>query len=787
MRALERKAFRDLWHLRGQALAIALVIAAGIANLIMSQSTYESLEGTRDRFYRDYAMADVWAAVKRAPESVVQRARGIQGVRLVESRLVAAGNLEVEGFADPVKAQVLSLPSGREPRLNRLYLRQGRLPAAEHTDEVVLSESFAQAHGLRPGDALRATVNGRNQRFRIVGIVLSPEYVYQIQPGAAFPDFKRFGVLWAGRRALEAALDMDGAFNELVLRLEPDAQPRAVLDALDRLLEPYGGRGAYARQDQLSNRFLSAELEQLRTLSRMFPTIFLGVAAFLLNVVFTRLIGTQRDQIAVLKAFGYSNRSIGRHYALIVALVALLGTAAGVVGGIGLGQWLSGVYREFYRFPFLDFHMSPAVAALGVVVALVASLAGASQAVLQAARLPPAEAMRPPAPDRYRATLIERLGLQRRLSQPARMVLRYLERRPLRAALSVIGLSLAVAIMMIGRFQNDAIDRMIDVQFRRAQHNDLSVDFVEPAARSAAFELRALDGVRLAEPYRSVPVRLRNGLREFRTVVQGLPTDAQLKTPVDTRMRRIELPPEGLVLTDYLAGLLQLRVGDTVTVEQLEGRQSVVELPVAGLASEFIGVQGYMRLDALNRALGDGDVISGAYLTVDPAALARVYGELERRPRVAGVGTRMGAIRNFYDTMAESILVFTFVALILGAVINFGVVYNAARVALSERGRELASLRVLGFTEGEVSFILLGELALLVALSIPVGFLAGWALCWLFTLGLQNDLYRIPTHISRETYAFAGTMMLVSTLLSAIVVRRRVARLDLIEVLKTRE
>jgi len=787
VKALTRKGLRDLWHLRSQAIAIALVIAAGIANLVMSRSTYESLQDTRSRFYRDYALADVWGAARRAPESLAQQIAAIDGVQLVETRLVAPARLQIDGFDEPIRAQLVSLPESGEPLLNRLHLRKGRSVAPGARDEVVISEVFAQAQQLRPGDSLRAIVYGRATRLRIVGVALSPEYIYQIQPGAAFPDYKRYAVLWIGRHALEAALDMDGAFNQVAIRLLPDAREAAVIAALDALLLRYGGLGAYGRIDQLSNRFLHEELRQLSTMATVFPTIFLAVAAFLLNVVLGRMIDTQRDQIAILKAFGYSGTSVALHYLGIVALIGLFGTAVGIVGGIALGHWLSGVYQEFYRFPFLDFRLSAGTGALGIAVSLAASLVGTLQAVRRAQRLPPAEAMRPPAPERYRRTLVERMLPARLLGQPSRMIVRHLERRPFKALLSVVGLALACAIMMVGRFQKDSIDWMVDVQFRLAQRNDMAVDFTEATSRSAAFELRALPGVLQVEPYRSVPVRLRFGTRSHRTGLQGLLADAQLKRPLDAQMRELQLPESGMVLTDHLAGMLGVKAGDVVTVEVLQGRQRVVDVVIAGTVKEYIGVQAYMTLDALNRLLREGDVVSGVFLRVDPAQQLALNAALERRPRVAGIGMRKLAIANFYETLASSLLVFAFVSLALGAVINFGVVYNAARIALSERGRELASLRVLGMTRGEVSWILLGELGLLVAVSIPLGFAAGWALCAYMSSQLQSELYRVPVHISAATYTFAGLTMVVSTLLSAWVVRHRIDRLDLVGVLKTRE
>lgn len=788
MKALTRKALRDLWHLRSQALAIALVIAGGIANLVMSQATLRSLEATRDRFYAEQSFADAWVSLKRAPEALADRLAGIDGVARVETRVLAAGNLAVEGFDAPIRAQVLSLPGPSvESPLNRVRLEEGRLPTPGAGSEVLVSEAFAEAQGLRPGSTIRATIHGRSRTLEIVGTARSPEFVYQIAPGATFPDFRRYAVLWMDRGAIEAALDMDGAFNQAVFRLAPGARPDEVLAAIDRIVDRQGGLGAITREYQLSHRFLNHEFQQLGTMAWLFPTIFLSVAAFLINVVVSRLIGMQRDQIAILKAFGYGPGAIATHYALVVGLIATFGTAIGIAGGAVLGEWLSGVYMQFYRFPYLEFALDGVVVATGFAVTLAAALAGAAVAVARAARLPPAEAMRPPSPERYRPSVLERLPFFGRLGQPTRIIVRQVERRPVKALLSIVGLALACSIVMIGRFQNDAIDWMVDLQFRLAQRNDLAVTFVEPVGRAALGEVAGLPGVERVEPFRFVPVVMRNGTRSHRTAVEGLPPGGILKRPVNRDLSAAPIRDDGLLLTDQLGEILGVRPGDTVEVQVLEGRRRTIVLPVVGFASEYIGVQGYMTLDGLNRALGEGDLVGGARLLVEPSARAEVERRLEDRPRVAGLGVRELEIRNVYESIGESMLTFTFVALVLGIVINFGVVYNAARVALSERGRELASLRVLGFTRGEVAYILLGELALLVAIAIPLGFLIGNVLVWYMGSQLTSDLFRVPVIVRPGTYALAAIAMVVSAMLSALVVRRRIARLDLIEVLKTRE
>jgi putative ABC transport system permease protein len=783
MRALDRKLVRDLWGLKGQALAIALVIGGGVATFIMSTSVLDSLRLTQAVFYRDYRFADAWVALKRAPESVRVQVEAIPGVHLVETRVVAGANLEVAGFTDPVTAQILSLPV----RLNDLYLKGGRLPEPSREAEVLVGDAFATAHGFRPGDHLYATINGKRRRLQIVGVALSPEYIYQLPPGAIIPDFQGYGVLWMNREPLAKAYDMEGAFNNLTLALSVGASLEDVIDRLDALLNRYGGQGAHGRKDQISHRYLSEEFRQLEQMATMFPAIFLGVAAFLLNVVVTRLVATQREQAAILKAFGYTNAAIVTHYLKLVLLIVLIGVAIGVAAGMWLGRGMSAMYMEFYRFPFMLYHLRPQVAMTAALISAAAALLGAFHSVYRAARLPPAEAMQPAPPARYRPGLIEGLPAARRLSQPTRMILRNLERRPVKALLSVVGIACACAILVVGMFFGDAVDHMIDIQFRLSQRDDITVTFVEPTSQKALYSLGSLPGVELVEPYRTVPARLRFGHRTYRAGVRGIPPGAVLYRLLDQRLRPVELPPEGVVLTDYLATILEIQPGDLLTVEVLEEARPVRQVPVAGLVREYIGVMAYMQLPALNRLMREGPAVSGVYLTTDPPARRRIYAELKKMPRVAGASVREKALQNFNETMARQILIFAFFNTILAGTIACGVVYNSARIALSERSRELATLRVMGYTRGEISYILLGELSFLTLAALPLGCLLGRGLGDFMLRSMQTDLFRIPLIIEPSTYSFAVTVVLVAAVLSGLLVRRKLDQLDLVAVLKTKE
>jgi putative ABC transport system permease protein len=778
---LDHKLLRDLWRLRGQVLAIALVMASGVATYVLSHTTIDSLRLTQQAFYREGRFADVFISLKRAPQAVEQQIAAVPGIRQVETRVSAYALIDMPDFADPVSAMVLSLP---DPAigLNRLYLRAGRLPEGDY--EVAVNEAFAEAHKLHPGAELSTTINGHRRRLVVTGIVLSPEFVYLIRLGDVFPDYKRYGVLWMPREPLAAAQGMDGAFNSAVLTLQQDASPGTVVTALDDLLAPWGSAGAVLRKDQISHRYLSDEIRQLEAQAQTVPLVFLGVAAFLLNVVLSRIIAQERIQIAILKAFGYGTAAIAAHYLRLVMLIVIGGAALGLWLGAELGSGLASMYSKFFRYPFLRFHFEPGVALTGVLIGAAAALTGTLFAVLRAAMLPPAAGMRPEPPPLFRRTLLDSRRLRRWLPPSTRMILRNIARRPLKSALTTVGIALAAAILTVGGFMQDAVNAILDVQFGRAHRAELTVSFSDVTSASALHELAALPGVRAVEPVRGVSIRLRSAQRERRLAVQGLQPDPVLHRLLSAEYRPLDIPDDGLLLTDHLADYLQVRPGDRILVEVLEGARPVREWPVLGVVHDLTGYSAYMDLDTLNRWLKDGNVVSGAFLQVDRDAVDRLYAELKKMPRVIGVMNRRVALNSFKETMGENLLIFAVVNLLLASAIAVGVVYNSMRVTLSERERELASLRVLGFTRSEASYLLLGEMVLLTAAAIPLGLWLGHSFCSYLARRLASDLYRIPVVIEPKTYAYAALVVIVTTFVSSLIMIHNVRQLRPVEALK---
>lgn len=785
--ALNKKLFRDINHLRGQVIATALVVACGVATYVGMQATYDSLVRSRDAYYSLYSFANVFASLKRAPESAAERIRTIPGVAEVQTRVVANVTIDLPELSEPAQGRLVSVPGSHTGILNDLFVLRGREADPSRTDEVLISGAFADANRLNPGDSLSAVINGRWRRLRIAGVALSPEFIYEIRPGAIFPDNRRFGIIWMNRRDAAAAFDMENAFNDVSVTLAPGADEKGVIERLDDVLEQYGGLGAYGRDEQFSHRFISNELGELEVFGTFIPAIFLGVTAFLLHMILSRLVGIEREQIGLLKAFGYSSRDIGTHY-LKLAVTAILG---GIVLGILLGAWIgsgmTALYADFFHFPILEFHIPFMVYVWAFVISVASAAIGAVSAVRKAVRTQPAEAMRPEPPADFRAGLLESLGFQRYFPTEVRMIVRNLSRHPLKALVSALGISLSVALLFLGFYFYDAINQLITVQFGMVQLEDAEVVFNEPVAGRAKFDLLSLPGVEAVETYRKVPVKLRFGSHTRRAALTGYESTGRMRNIVDKDLREVRLPPEGIVISKTLADSLGAMTGDTITVEVTEGARPVRKLKIADVVEEAIGLGVYMDKAALNKIMRESSTMSGAFLSVDESRSEDLYSTLKRTPSVAGVSRPQAVLDSFNETIAQTIGTSTAFMIGFACVIAFGIVYNGARIALSERGRELASLRVLGYTQREVGVVLLGEQAVITAWAAPIGWAIGFFICWLITQVIDVEIIRLPLVLSTKTFLFSALIVALAALVSGMLVAMRLRKLDLVEVLKTRE
>lgn len=787
MKALDRKLLRDLRLMWSQALTIALVVASGVAGFIASFSAYDSLSWSRTRYYSDARFADVFADLKRAPLAMERQLESIAGAAHVETSIKQDVPISIPNVADPIIGRLIGLDAKAPPRLNKVDLRRGRMPEPHQgaAIEVLVSEGFAIARQLHPGHRIHALINGKREELLIIGLALSPEYIFAGLAGS--PDQRGFGVFWMDRQALANAYNMEGAFNQVAVRLAPGATEGPVVDALDRLLAPFGGVSAHGRDRQMSHVMLSSEIQQQKAMGTVLPSIFLAVAGFLLNVVLSRQIATQREQIAALKALGYDNRAIGQHYLTLVLLIVALGAGLGIALGAWLGNGFMALYAEAFRFPTLIYRLHPLLLLAAIGVAVIAAVLATVNAIAGTVKLAPAEAMRPPSPGNYKPMLLERWGLQHWLSPAARMIVRTMERRPLRTSLTVIGIAVAMAIVITGAFWRDSIAVLMDTQFNQSWRGDVSLSLIEATPARVLHDLANLPNVTAVEGARAVSVKLVNGHRQWHGAIQGKTTNPQLHRIVGREFRVLEPPQSGLLITDRLAQRLQVKPGDWLRVELTQGRRQALSLQVSGTLTEILGMNAYIERRTLNRLLGEGDLVNQATLSVTRGHELELLNALKDLPRVVGAVSKSVMKQNIEDVTARNILVFSLVLTTFATVIAIGVVYNSARIALAERAWELASLRVLGFSRAEVSGFLLGELAIEIALATPLGMVMGfWLSHGLINL-IKNDEFDLPIVVAPATYAYAVLAVVLAGVVSALIVRRRVDTLDLVGVLKTRE
>ena len=787
MQAIDQKLVRDFKRLWVQAVAIALVLACGVAILLTSVGMYKALSETRTAYYERNRFADVFVHTTRAPRNLLPEIERINGVLSAEARISDYALLDIPGYARTAVGHIISLPETSAPVLNVPLLVSGRYPNPAGSGEVLVNAPFAQEHGFAPGDRFSANLRGQKRELLIVGTVLSPEFIYTIGPGALMPDDAAFGIIWMPERTAAAAFDMTGAFNDVSLSLLPGAQPEPVIDALDTLLEPYGGLGAYGRDTQTSDAFLDAEINQLRGMSMILPPIFFGIAAFLVSMVMSRIIALERSEIGLLKAIGYSNTEICLHYLMLAGLIAIVGVAVGWVAGTVLARATAAQYAEFFNFPYVIFRVSYWVYALAGLVGLATTSLGAAQAALKAARLAPAIAMQPPAPPRFKRSFIDEAMARMHLAQSTVMILRSLLRWPLRSFLTSLGLALAVASVIAATFINDALDQIVDLAFYQTNRQDAVLLFAQDVPETAVEDVRSLPGVLQAESQQFHAATLRNGHLSKRVAVESRRPGTDLSRVLDADGVQLNVPPGGIVLSERLAAHLDVQPGDDLEVEFLTGRRETFNVTVTGLVELHFGLGAYMDFEAMNALFRQAPRVTAVNITLDDNELDALHAVIKDTPEITGLVEMNENRRSFQETIEENIVVMNSIYIVVAILITVGVTYNAARIQLSERARELASLRILGFGRGDVSYILIGEMMLIALVAQPFGWAIGAYIAYLMSTNFTSDLYEIPLVLKPARFSLASLVVLTAALASVLIVRRRLDRLDLVTVMKTRE
>lgn len=785
MRALTKKLFRDAVSLRGQLVAIITLVGAGSATFMMMRSMHTSLLQNLDAYYQNNRFADLFVSAKRAPEALIGRIESIVGVQQVDVRLRHHVSVNIPGLEEVASADLVSVPRSTND-LVQLHYVFGRPPENGNIHEAVLYAPFAEANNLVLGDTIVVVLNGSSTAIRIVGTAISPEYLIIVSPGSLMLDNKRNGVIWMDKDALSSRFDMKGAWNSGLIQLTPNARRSIVISTIDRIVSGYGSWGVTERNDQQSHRFIVDEIRQNEVSALVIPTIIYGVAIFLLNVSLSRLVSTQRSVIAVLRAFGYSGPTLAAHYVSIAVVVVLLGTLLGILIAYALGVRLAAWYMEFYRFPSLNFIITPRIISSTCAMGLASAVAGAVGAVRTTLKMQPAEAMKPPAPKFFSPGIGAYVARRWVRSSKARLIVQNIDRRRWQSVAVVLMISLSSAIIVMARFMNDTFDYMIAVEFDRGLLADATLTFARPVSKSAHSELASIRGVRNVELFRMVPVDVYGNRSRYRTVLASRTSGSSVTRVVDDHGAVHSIPRDGLLMTQYLAKYLGVARGDTVTMVTLESGRDTLHIAVAGIVNEALGAQCYVSPDVMSELMREQGAANGAYLRVEGSTIRSIRSEIKKRPLVVGMMERSVALSSFKDVYGENVLVVAAYLLFLACAVSAGVLYNSARVMIAERSTELATLRIQGFTVPEVVSIVLGELGILMVLGLPIGAALGAGTCYVIASNIEADFFRIPFTISSATFVLSSSIIAAVMVIVGIRVYALVKRLDLVVVLKER-
>lgn len=792
MSALDRKLARDLRGAAGMLLAITGIIVVGVTCFVGLSSAYVNLAESKRRYYEQCRMADFSVELKKVPLAELAPLAELPGVAAIRPRIQFYAAVDLPEVAEPLNGLVLSLPDRPQPIINDVVLRRGSYFTDRRENEVLVSESFAQYHRLRPGQWIHLLLNNRRQEVFIVGTAISSEFVYLLGPGRVTPDPKHFGVFYLKQSFAEDVFDFSGAANQVLGRLEASrgGDPREVLRRAETILSAYGVFSTTPLEEQFSNRFLSNEIRGLQTFATITPTMFLAVAALVLNVLLTRLTQQQRTTIGTLKAVGYSDWQLFWH-------LEKLGLSVGVAGGLlgcGLGYWLAGamtgLYRLFFQFPDFQNEFSPWIHAAGLAISVACAVLGSLRGSRAVLKLRPAEAMRPAAPRQGGAVLLERVAwFWKSLDSGWRMVLRNVLRNRVRTLAGIFAAAMGASVLVNAWMMADAMTYFLDFQFRHVLRSDIDLTFKDEHGEDALLEAARLPGVDRAEPFLSVACTFRNGPYEKKGSITGLVPGAQLTVPRDLQERPARIPRAGLAMTRTLADILHLARGDTVTIEPVKGLRIACEVPVAEIAESYLGTSVYADLHYLNRLVNEEFALSGVQLTLDgdPGRRAALDRQLKELPALQAVGAREDIIQGIEETVLKHQWVVIDIMVFFAGVVFFGSILNASLVSLAERQREVATLRVLGYGPWQIGTLLLRESMIITLIGAVLGMPLGYALTAFTAWAYNTELFRLPIIATTGTWLWTLVLAVMFGLVAHMFVQRAIHRMAWPDALKAQE
>lgn len=788
MSILDIKRHRDLIALQGMLIAVGAIVAIGIGSYAGMLSTYVNLSQTKSNYYAQNRMADFWIDLKKAPLSEVEALRKFSGVTELRDRISFPIRVDIDDAEQLVTGMALSMPSEPISVINNFSLKRGSYFTKNRRNEVIVSEKFADARSIKPGDVLHLIMDGQRKKVYVVGTAISPEFVYCTPPGNMVSQPENYGIFFMKRDYMEDVFDFHGASNNVVGKLTPDSlqnNPSAALKQLADELESSGVFTSYLLKNQSSNATLSAEMSGVKSMATLLPLMFLIVAALIINVLMVRIAEQQRTVVGTLKALGYFDKQIFWHFIQFGIVVGALGGLAGCLLGYLISGSMITLYKGFFEFPHLANQLYPGIMISGIAISLFFAILGTIHGVHTVAKLNPAEAMQEQTPAIGDSVLLERWSwFWKHLDFRWQMILRGQLRNKTRSIIAILSGALGAAIVVMAFGLSNSLDMMLAFQFDKIMHNDFSISFRNEQPEQAIDMAKRIPGVLKAEPLFNVAGTFVSKNHQKKGVITGLLADGTMTVPHDATGNVVSVPSSGVLITVRMAKLLDVKEGDTIRFTPVKGTREEHEVTVIKIIKSMLGMVVYADYSYLNHMLGETSTVTDiqlktAFTTVDKS---NFYTYLKKMPQTQTIGD-VEEQQKEMKIQFQSMSTMSAVMIIFAAIIFFGSVLNASLIAISERKREIATFRVLGYTPGEVSAIFLRENMTLNIIGALLGMPLGYYLLAGMLLSYQTDVFSFPTFVDFNTWIYTFVLTVLFVFSAHWLVHRSILKLNWTEAL----
>ena len=792
MKVLDRKLLRELRASWGLLFATTSLIAVGVMCFIYMRTAHRNLRLAQAQYYAEGRLADFWIDLKKLPLSELDLLADIKGISELRPRIQFFATVDLPRVREPINGQVLSVPDRRQPMINDLVLKRGSYFTDSRRNEVIVNDAFAREHKLYPGEIINLILNNQRQELFIVGTAISPEFVYLVGPGSLTPDPHHFGVFYLKQSFAEEVFDMEGAANQVLGMVSPELRenPEPILQQAERILSSYGVFNTLARKDQPSSRYLSDEIRGLGVFASIMPTIFLVVAALVLNILMSRLVDQQQTIIGTLKGLGYADSQIFMHYVKFAGTIGILGAAVGCAAGYGMSEFVTRLYRTFFEFPELANRFEPTIYLLGIAISLACSLGGAVHGARLALKLRPAEAMHVKPPAQGKTVWLEKITfLWQRLSFGWRMVFRNLIRNRLRTAVCLFAAAMGAGLMTTGFILYNATGYLIEFQFELIQRSDLDLSLEKERSIDVLEEARRLPGVNYAEPTLDVACDFSHGQYHRKGGITGLVQNPKLTVPRNSAAQPVRVPTSGVAMTRKMAEILHLEEGDSFTATPIKGLRQPITLTVAEIADSYLGLGVHTDITYLSHLIGEETAVTGVQLKVNSANAEKfeLYRQLKQMPALQAVNSRQDMLQNLKETLVNMQRIFIGLITLFAGVIFFSSLLNTSLIGLAERKREVATLRVLGYGPFEIGGLFLRESMVVNALGTTLGLPLGYGLCQWIAHIYNTDMFRFPVVTPPIVFILTFGLAALFGMMSHAVVQREIWKFKWLDALQVKE